>query len=236
MRDEFRRSALSMSEQNAQVLQRQCRTEMPATPERILPADSSRPPEAEPTDHSLIGRSRGGDQDAATVLYARYARWLTTLVRRRCSTMLASCAGVDDIVQSVFGSFFRRIGQNHYDVPDGDELWKLLWVIAMNKIRTKAVYYHAAKRDAHRTVRGAEAEKRLVEQASGHDSASEHMELALKEILERLPAQNQLMAKLRLDGYEVDEVARATGRSRRSVERILQETRQKLRELLREEN
>ena len=43
------------------------------------------------------------------------------------------------------------------------------------------------------------------------------------------------MARLRLEGYEVAEIARKTGRSRRTVERILQETRVKLDLLVREE-
>ena len=60
-------------------------------------------------------------------------------------------------------------------------------------------------------------------------------ELVLKEILERLPAENRLMVQLRIDGYKVAEVAAITGRSRRSVERILQETRLKLAELREEE-
>jgi DNA-directed RNA polymerase specialized sigma24 family protein len=40
------------------------------------------------------------------------------------------------------------------------------------------------------------------------------------------------MVELRVEGYEVAEVARKTGRSRRTVERILQEARLKLGELL----
>jgi RNA polymerase sigma-70 factor, ECF subfamily len=204
-------------------------------PGQHTPDEIRRSPASEPSDHSLIGRSREGDQDAATQLYLRYAQRLNSLVATQCSAELARRAGVDDIVQSVFGSFFRRVRQGFYDAPDGDELWKLLLVIALNKIRTKATYYHAAKRDAHRTVDGPDAEERLDSQPGGRAPASGHLELALEEIIERLPPQHQLMVRLRLNGCEVVELARMTGRSRRSVERILHETRLKLRELLREE-
>ena len=91
----------------------------------------------------------------------RYAKRLNNLVERQCSAELARWAGVEDIVQSVFGSFFRRVRQGYYDVPDGDELWKLLLVIALHKIRGKATYHHAAKRDAHRTIGGEGARRRL---------------------------------------------------------------------------
>jgi hypothetical protein len=56
--------------------------------------------------------------------------------------------GVEDIVQSVFRSFFRRVGQGFYDCPDEDELWKLFLVIGVRKIRNKATYHHAIKRSA----------------------------------------------------------------------------------------
>ena len=46
-------------------------------------------------------------------------------------------------------------------LPDGDELWKLLLVIAIHKVREKAVYHHAAKRDMHRTIGGDEAGRHL---------------------------------------------------------------------------
>ena len=68
---------------------------------------------------------------------------------------------MEDIVQSVFGSFFRRLGQGFYDVPEGDELWKLLLVIALHKIRKKAAYHHAAKRDRHRTIGGEEGSRQI---------------------------------------------------------------------------
>jgi hypothetical protein len=30
-----------------------------------------------------------------------------------------------DLVQSIFRTFFRRVRRGCYDVPDGEELWKL---------------------------------------------------------------------------------------------------------------
>ena len=43
------------------------------------------------------------------------------------------------------------------------------------------------------------------------------------------------MVELRIQGHEVAEIARQTGRSKRSVERALQEVRSKLRTLLQQE-
>src|SRR5438552_8878789 len=98
------------------------------------------------SDRSLLARLRGGQQDAATELYLRYAQRLRALVRSRCSSQLARRVEPDDIVQSVFRRFFRRVLQGDYDVPPGEELWGLLLVIALNKTRTEQSFHRAGKR------------------------------------------------------------------------------------------
>jgi RNA polymerase sigma-70 factor (ECF subfamily) len=236
MRDDFPAPALSVRPFNAQIASPFSEDDVRGISGGQLPGETARSPSEEPTDHALIDRSRAGDQNAATTLYVRYSKRLTSLVRRRCPAPLARTAGVEDIVQSVFGVLFQRISKGLYDVPDGDELWKLILVIALNKIRAKATYYQALKRDRNRAAAGAATRQRIPLQEITDGPGLEHVELVLEEILERLPAPNRLMAQLRIDGYKVAEVAELTGRSRRSVERILQETRLKLAELLQQED
>jgi RNA polymerase sigma-70 factor (ECF subfamily) len=192
------------------------------------------PPSAtrEPSDHCLLWRFREGDQDAATRLYVRYAKRLNRLVEKQCSAELTRWLEAEDIVQSVFGSFFRRVRQGYYDVPDGEELWKLLLVLALHKIRDKSAYIHAAKRDVHRTLGGEGARYWLESQTDADRFEYHFLERAVGEILEELPPRCRVMVELRVEGYEVAEVAQKTGRSRRTVERILQEARLKLGELL----
>ena len=112
-----------------------------------LPREISWPTKAGPSDHFLVAQCHAGSQDAATQIHVRYVKRLTNLVRSRCSAKLARTAGVEDIVQSIFGTFFRRVGQGFYGVSDGDTVWKLLLVIALNRVRTQATYYYAAKRE-----------------------------------------------------------------------------------------
>lgn len=193
-------------------------------------------PVGESSDHLLLRRFREGSQDAATRLYLRYARRLNALVERQCSAELAHRVDIEDIVQSVFGSFFRGVRQGDYDVPDGDELWKLLLVIALHKIRDKADYIHAAKRDAHRTFDGEAARRCLESRGVARDAKLAFLELAFDESLEQLPPESRALVQLRIEGYDVAELAARTGRSRRTVERILQEARQKLDRLLRRED
>jgi RNA polymerase sigma-70 factor (ECF subfamily) len=184
----------------------------------------------DPSDRSLLARLRKGQQDAATELYLRYAQRLRALVRSRCSSQLARRLEPDDIVQSVFRRFFRRVLQGDYDVPPGEELWGLLLVIALNKIRTEETFHRASKRDVR--VSAQPGDSGLLETCAVDDSAL--LEVMVEDVLGQLPAPHRELVELRIQGHEVAELARRTGRSKRTVERILQDVRNRLRLLLTE--
>jgi RNA polymerase sigma-70 factor (ECF subfamily) len=184
------------------------------------------------SDHSLLQRLRSGNQHAATQLYLRYATRLRALVRAKRSPDLARRVDIEDIVQSIFGSFFRGASRGYYDVPAGEELWKLFLVIALNKIRAKGAFHRATKRDVRKTL-GGEALEEVAGIAAGQDAeAYSILELTIEEALKRLPPQHKEILALRIEGHEVMEIAQQTGRSKRTVERILQECRKHLADLL----
>lgn len=187
--------------------------------------------ETEPSDHSLVRRFRQGNQDAADLLYHRYADRLLTLVQARQFRDLASRVDCEDIVQSVFGSFFRGVSRGMYDAPAGEELWHLFLVITLNKIRAKGVFHRAAKRDVRMTIGGARIDQYPDGLKSG-EHAYVLLKLAVEEALDGLPAQHRLVVQLRMEGHEVAEIAKMMGRGKRSVERILQECRERLSRLL----
>ena len=186
---------------------------------------------AESSDHSLLNRVRAGSQDAATQIYLRYVQRLHALTQAQCSAELARQVDAEDIVQSIFGSFFRGASQGYYEVPAGEELWKLFLVIALNKIRAKGNYFRAAKRDMRLTVHGKQIQHESTV-VGKNDEDLAFLQLAVAEALDRLPPHCKPMVTLRIEGYEVAEIAEKTGRSHRTVERILQQARQRLNELL----
>jgi RNA polymerase sigma-70 factor (ECF subfamily) len=196
-------------------------SESPADPGTVSGGD-------DPSDRSLLVRLRRGQQDAATQLYFRYAQRLRALVRARCSGQLARRLEPDDIVQSVFRRFFRRVLQGDYDVPPGEELWGLLLVIALNKIRTEEAFHRAGKRDVR--LSSQPADPSLLETQAADDHAM--LEVLVEDALAQLPEGHRNLVELRIQGHEVAELARRTGRSKRTVERILQEVRSRLRQLL----
>lgn len=182
----------------------------------------------EASDRSLLGRLRHGSEDAATQLYLRYAQRLRALARAKTGTDLAARLDVDDLVQSIFGSFFRGASQGYYEVPAGEELWKLFLVIALNKIRARGAYHRAAKRDVRVTIGDAWNDPANEPEAEDDAAAHGFLQLVIDELLAALPTQQRQMIELRIEGYEVAEIAERTGRSKRTVERVLQEFRKKL--------
>lgn len=196
------------------------------------PADGARPRDDDgPSDGSLLRHVRHGDQDAARVLYQRYAERLHALARKRCSPDLAGRVDDDDIVQSVFGSFFRKVMHGSYDVPAGEELWNLFLVITVNKVRAKGAHHRAAKRDVRQTT-GGEGIEQAPDPLASNGQACAFLKLSVEEALERLPREQEKAIRLRMEEYEVAEIAEALGRSKRTVERLLQEGRSRLGELL----
>ncbi|MFO0937997.1 MAG: RNA polymerase sigma factor [Gemmataceae bacterium] len=183
-------------------------------------------PSKSPTDQSLLARVMDGSQVAAGVLVHRYSQRLLALTRAKCGTDITARVDAEDIVQSAFGSFFRGAQKGNYSAPEGEELWNLLLVITVNKIRAKAAHHRAAKRDVRRTVGDAEPE--TFEAPTNDESAATLLQMVIDEVLSQMPEGYRIVVQYRLEGYEVAEIAAATKRSKRSVERMLQEFRQRM--------
>ena len=189
------------------------------------------------SDLTLLRRFRSGDEDAATEIYLRYAKRLQGLARKQTSADVARRIEPEEIVQSVFRTFFRRVQTGDYDIPAGEELWQLLLVITLNKIRRAAVFHTAERRDVRRTTSAEELgiERFLVTEASGNDMALSVLRMVIGDLIQGLSPVKGEMVRLRIDGYEVEEIATRTQRSKRTVERTLQDFRQKLGRMLEEE-
>jgi RNA polymerase sigma-70 factor (ECF subfamily) len=189
----------------------------------------------DPADEELLREVRKGDQRAASQLYERYFRRLVRLTDNYTGPDLATRFDAEDIIQSVFGSFFNQVRSGLYEVPVGGDLWPLLLVIALQKIRRYRVRHRAAKRDVRRECRQGESERAEQELNCVESTVPEpHLSLFAKETLDLLPQRYREIVLLRLDGYEHEEIARLSGRSKRSVERMFQECRQLLQEMIRE--
>jgi RNA polymerase sigma-70 factor (ECF subfamily) len=183
------------------------------------------------SDASLLRQVRGGESNAATQLYLRYANRLRAVAAAQTSADVARRVDPEDIVQSVFRTFFRRVARGEYDVPPGDELWKLLLVIGLNKVRAVAAFHKAARRDVRQTT---STEALLQYPEATEEDDLRVLQLTIDELLAPLPPSHRDIITLRIAGHEVGEIATQTGRAKRTVERILQEFRGSLQAVLNE--
>jgi RNA polymerase sigma-70 factor (ECF subfamily) len=171
---------------------------------------------------------REGDEQAAHLLYDRYARRVLGLVEARLGDRLRATTEPEDIVQSVLKSFFRGVQSGSYDAPPGETLWNLLAVIAVNKLRGHAAYQSAQRRSVGRSV--------AIDAAEGEalldDSSLEFLRLCVQETLGQLRPLDREVVSLRIKQHTVAEISEITGRTRRTVERILHNSRRQLAGLL----
>lgn len=196
--------------------------------EVILDGMTIDPPPPSPKDVVLLERFRSGDGDAALQLYLRYADRLLRVATKQTANELSTRFDPEDIVQSVFRTFFRRAASGQYDAPEGDELWKLLLVMALNKVRSRAGFHRSEKRDIRKT------QSMPDEQTDGgsgsHDVARSILYMSVEEIIQRQPESHRGIIRLRIDGLDVQSIAEREQRSKRTVERVLQAFRNQLME------
>ena len=190
------------------------------------PSDCLPAARATGTDAALLHRYQAGDDDAATDLYLRYANRLRALARQYCTPHYAGRFDADDVTQSVFRAFFHGARHRAYDVPPEGELWGLLMVLALNKVRTLVGHHEADKRAVRNTASVPDFDSHPA--LAADDSAAAFLRLVMDEQMAALPESNRAIIRLRTEGYEVEEIADATGRSRRTVERVLQDFRARL--------
>lgn len=188
--------------------------------------------EPHPSDHRLLEQYRQGQMDASTQIYLKYADRLIGMTSKKSSAELSRHVDPEDIVQSVFRTFFRRVDKGQYDVPEGEEIWKLLLVITLNKIRAVVAHNRAAKRDVRRTQSEASVEHTMAFMDDQDEMALATLKMVIDEVLSEVLEINQSIIRQRIEGHEIEEIARNVGRSKRTVERVLQEFRSRLSKLI----
>jgi RNA polymerase sigma factor (sigma-70 family) len=158
----------------------------------------------------LIGRVRGGDEQAAT----RLVQDFEPVIRRVLRARLRNAGGRRefesmDICQSVLGTFFVRVAAGQYDLKQPDDLIKLLLTMTRNKVAEKMRRQHRLRRDSRRTVGGVE------ELALAGRDPSPSSVIAGKELLEqarlRLSEEERQLVELRGQGSSWEEVAASLG-------------------------
>jgi RNA polymerase sigma-70 factor (ECF subfamily) len=189
----------------------------------IMPEDSS--------FANLLARLRAGDQGAATLVVDQYARRLVALARNHLDRRILRKEDPEDVLQSVFQSFFRRFAEGQFQLDSRDDLWALLVTLTLRKCGHRAAYYGALRRNVRRDVSPPpDASGSWWESFAREPTPVETTLLAetVERLLDGLEADQQQIVMLSLDGKPVAEVAEQLGMTRRRVQRVLQGVRQRL--------
>ena len=125
-------------------------------PDEVIPASRPQPagertdlglPESDET-LALIESARNGDAAALNELFARHHGLMVAFARRKIGPRLRQKEDADDLAQTTFREATRDFSQYEYRGESSLLAW--LVQILQNKIRDKAEYYSATKRDVSR--------------------------------------------------------------------------------------
>jgi RNA polymerase sigma-70 factor (ECF subfamily) len=181
-----------------------------------------------PEEQALIDLWRKGDQDAARQIVERYIDRLLVLARRRISQRLASRVDAEDIVQSVFRTFFVRLKDGRFVFQEEDDLCKLLVRITLHKTLRQVAFHKAAKRDPNlETNQGEHHREQLLAVLDREPSVEDALafEDELDKFLAPLSEQEQQIIRMRLQGYTNDEIAQELGLYDRKIRRVMERVR-----------
>jgi eukaryotic-like serine/threonine-protein kinase len=176
----------------------------------------------------LLERFRDGDELAAEALFSRYFERLTSLARNRLSARLASRADPEDIVMSVYRSFFIGARAGRFDIGGAGDLWRLLASITKHKLLRQIRHHGAGRRSVNVELPFDEHRDGRFPGRQPDPSPEEAIALAdeLEWVLSQFDSVGRRVLELRLQGAELTEIARDTGCSERTVRRILARTRE----------
>lgn len=189
----------------------------------------------------LMARLRSGDNDAATQVFNRFAGRLIALARRRLDPQILQKMDPEDVLQSVFRSFFRcqAAGQMD-DLATWDNLWGMLVVITLRKCGRRLDYFHAACRDVQREVSApapADQSGPDWEATAPEPTPAEAAILTetVEHLMNRLEGRHRQILALSLQGYSAPEISSQVSCTERMVYRVLGRVKEWL-ERMRDEN
>lgn len=172
----------------------------------------------------FIPRLRAKNTDAAEALFARYAEQLARLAERQLSACVARRVDGEDVVQSVFRTFFVRIERGEFQIDSSDQLWKLLVQITLRKACEQGRLHTAAMRDGRLEEDSSVVMSALIArppEAAEAQSLNDEIDRAIGNLPTQQHPHYRRLLELRLAGHSNEDIAEELSISRRTVERML---------------
>lgn len=191
----------------------------------------------------LVKLAKSGDARALNDLFARYHQLMVEVARRRIGPRLRLKEEPDDLAQTTFREATRDFP--NYEYRGEGSLVRWLMQILQNKIRDKAEFYSASKRDLsrERTMESApnpQADPMPTIEPPSHDlsvtmqvsrgESYQHLRTALEELS---PEHRQAITLVFFEGRQLREAGEIMGgRSEDAVRMMLRRAESRLAEIL----
>ena len=178
---------------------------------------------------AFLERIRSGDEDAARDLLTRYEAEVRLVVRRQLPRLLRSRFDSIDFLQSVWGSFFRRVRSGPSEFEDSRHLVAFLARAAKNKVIDEYRKAASRKQDMSREEPLWGDDSRPRDVPAHVDSPSEVAQAreVFGRLQELLPEERRGILALKAEGLSSRDIGERLGISERTVQRVIEDLRRR---------
>jgi RNA polymerase sigma-70 factor (ECF subfamily) len=188
-----------------------------------------------PSFADLVQRLETGDDEAAAILFDRYARRLIGLARRRLNERVQRKVDADDVVNSVIRTFCRRAAERPFDLDGSDGLWALLVEITLRKCGRWNRHFRTRKRDIRCEQTPPLSDSDCDNEPLDPAGPRPEDEAVLREMVERLLGglddRARAVCEMRLQGYEIEEIAAVLKLSTATINRKIRNIKDGMKQL-----
>lgn len=183
----------------------------------------------------VMARLQAGDPAAASHIFHRFAHRLLALARVRLDGRLRQKMDPEDVLQSVFQSFFSRQADGQFDLANWESLWGMLTAITVRKCGRRINYFRAARRNLQREVAQPAGDNVYAgwDALAGEPTPSEAAMLTetLEQLMRQLDDQQRRILSLSLQGCTTRQISGQVGCTERTARRVLERIRKQLHDL-----
>ena len=174
---------------------------------------------------TILRGARVGEDVAEFAIHREFVDKLVVLASRRINKRFHSKIAPEEIVQSVFASFFKRHRHGEFECEDWNDLWALLVSITVRKCINKVNGLMTAKRDVRREIY-AQSNSSCASSFFGQNAQPSAQDVAifndsLDQLFDQIPESLQRIVCMRLQGMSNFEISQSLNCSERTVYRSL---------------
>jgi RNA polymerase sigma-70 factor (ECF subfamily) len=179
---------------------------------------------------AFLKRIQSGDEGAARELLSRFEAEVRLVVRRQLPRLLRSRFDSLDFLQSVWGSFFRRMRSSPTEFEDSRHLVAFLARAAKNKVIDEYRRAASRKNNMHREEPLWSDGRRPKDVPDPIDSPSEVAQAheVLVKLRELMPTERRAVLEMKAEGLSSRDIAERLGISERTVQRVLEDLRRRM--------